>query len=205
MAKRLILLRHAPVAAKYAGKLIGSTDVPLAAWDEMRWQRLTNRVARWRPQYCFLSPMQRCRQTVAAAFASLPLEVDADLREIDFGRFECRTMAEVLAEEPELAERWKAFAADFSFPGGERLTCFLGRVRAAADRLARAKPSTVLAVTHGGVIRAMICHLLGLDPRHYLAFDVPYGAIAVIDLFGEKGVLAALERPEAAERSDAGE
>ena len=40
----------------------------------------------------------------------------------------------------------------------------------------------------------MICHLLGLEPRHYVAFDVPYCGLAVIDLLDGKGVLAALER-----------
>ena len=60
----------------------------------------------------------------------------------------------------------------------------------------------MLAVTHGGVIRTMICHLLGLEPRNYLAFDVPYSAMAVIDLFDGRGVLAALVRPEMAEAAD---
>ena len=54
----------------------------------------------------------------------------------------------------------------------------------------------MLAVTHGGVVRMMICHLLGLEFRQYVAFDVPYCGLAVIDLVGGKGVLAALERPE---------
>jgi broad specificity phosphatase PhoE len=62
--------------------------------------------------------------------------------------------------------------------------------------LIHAEAQTVLAVTHGGVIRAMICHLLALEPRQYVAFDVPYAAMVVIDLFDGKGVLAALERPE---------
>jgi len=57
----------------------------------------------------------------------------------------------------------------------------------------------VLAVAHGGVIRTMICHLLGLEPHRYVAFDVPYAALAVIDVFDGRGVLAALERLEVAE------
>ncbi len=199
MAKRLLLLRHARVAALYAGRLIGSTDVPLAVLGDAESQRLADRVARWMPQLCFSSPMQRCRQTAEAVAAGLPLHVDADLREIDFGRCECRTFAEAAAEDPGLSDRWAAFTADFGFPGGEKLESFLGRARAAADRLAHAEASTVLAVTHGGVIRAMICHLLGLEARHYVAFDVPYTAIAVIDLFAGKGVLKTLERPDAAE------
>lgn len=197
MAKRLLLLRHAAVAAEYAGRLIGSTDVPLAGLGQMQARRLADRVARWKPQVCYSSPMQRCRQTVAAAAVGLPLHIDADLREIDFGRCETRTFAEAAADDPGLADRWAAFAPEFGFPGGEKLECFLGRVRAAADRLAGAEGPTVLAVTHGGVIRAMICHLLGLESRHYVAFEVPYTAIAVIDVVDAKGVLAALDRPDA--------
>ena len=55
----------------------------------------------------------------------------------------------------------------------------------------------MLAVTHGGVIRAMICHLLGLEPRHYVLFEVDYAAAVVIDLFDGRGVLAV---PSATER-----
>ena len=55
-----------------------------------------------------------------------------------------------------------------------------------------AQVERVLAVTHGGVA-AMISSLLGLDPRHYLAFDVPYAGLAVIDLVDGKGVFEALE------------
>jgi len=134
-----------------------------------------------------------------AMVPDLPLHFDADLREIDFGQWENRTFAEASAGNPSLVDRWAAFAPDFAFPGGESLGGFLHRVQAVADRLIRAEARTVLAVTHGGVIRTMICHLLGLEPRQYVAFDVPYAAIVMIDLFDGKGVLAALERPDPVE------
>jgi alpha-ribazole phosphatase len=127
----------------------------------------------------------------------LPPQLDPNLREIDFGACENRTFAEAAAEDPTLADRWAALAPDFAFPGGENVGDFLRRMQAAADRLVRAEAQTVLAVTHGGVIRTMICHLLGIEPRKYLAFDVPYSAMAVIDVFDGRGVLAALVRPDA--------
>ena len=74
---------------------------------------------------------------------------------------------------------------------------FLCRVQAAAERLVDAEAGTVLAVTHGGVIRAMICHLLGLEPRHTWRSTCPTAALAVIDLFDGKGVLAGLGTPDA--------
>ncbi len=198
-AKRLLLVRHAQVAAGRAGQLIGATDLPLDPSGEVQARALAGRLVRWAPRVCFGSPMQRCRQTAAAAVSDLPLHIDADLREIDFGRWETRTFAEAAADDPSLVDRWATLSPDFAFPGGESVGDFLRRVHAVADRLARVEAETVLAVTHGGVIRAMICHLLGLDPQKYVVFDVPYAAVVVINLFDGKGVLAALERPEPAE------
>lgn len=201
MVQRLLLLRHARIAADFVGKLVGSTDLALDRLGMLQARSLAARLARWKPEAGVCSPMLRCRQTAEAALPGFRVEVEDDLREIDFGQWECRTFAEAAAENPTLADRWAAFAPDLAFPGGEDLRSFLRRVRGVADRLVRARASTVLAVTHGGVIRAMLCHLLGLEPRHFMAFGVPYAALAVIDVFDGKGVLTALEPPDAREGS----
>jgi len=202
MVRRLLLLRHARIAAEFLGKLVGSTDVPLDGLGASQARSLAARVARWKPEAGFCSPMRRCRQTATAAAPGLMLQVDNDLREIDFGQWECRTFAEAAADDPTLADRWATFSPDLAFPGGEDLDGFLRRVRAVADRLIQANSRTVLAVTHGGVIRAMMCHLLGLEPRHFMAFDMPYAALVVLDVFGGKGLLRALEPPEPGEEDD---
>ena len=199
MAERLILVRHARVGVAYAGRLVGAMDVPLDPAGQMQAKALAGRVMRLAPQVCFCSPMQRCRQTASALPSEILLHVDADLREIDFGEWENRTFAETVAADSSLVDRWAAFDPGFAFPGGESVDGFLHRVQVAADRLAQSEAPTVLAVTHGGVVRTMICHFLGLEPRKYVAFDVPYAGMAVIDLFDGKGVLASLERPEAVE------
>ena len=193
MAIRLLLLRHARIAARYVGRMIGSTDLPLDPAGEEQARTMAARLKRWAPQACYCSPMQRCRQTASAVVPELPPQVDADLREIDFGAWETRTFAEVAGDNPALVDRWARFSPDFAFPGGESVGGFVCRVRSAAQRLVEAEAPTVLAVTHGGIVRTMLCHLLGLEPRHYVAFDVPYCGLAVIDLLDGKGVLAALE------------
>lgn len=199
MARRLLLVRHGRLGANHVGRLIGATDLPLDAFGQRQGQALARRLTRWGPQTCVCSPMQRCRQMAALVAPELPPQVDADLREIDFGRWETRTFAEAAAEDASLVDRWAAMSPQFGFPGGETVGGFLSRVRAAAERLIQTKAETVLAVTHGGVIRTMICHLLGLAPNRYVAFDVPYAALVVIDLFDGKGVLAAMERSETTE------
>jgi alpha-ribazole phosphatase len=198
-AKRLVLVRHARIIASHVGQMIGSTDLPLDPMAEAQARAMSDRVMRWAPGVCYCSPMQRCRQTAAAVAPQLPPHIDADLREIDFGQWETLTFAEAAAQDPSLVDCWAAFRPDFAFPGGERIGDFLHRVQAATERLIHAEAETVLAIAHGGVIRALLCHLLGLEPRHYVAFSVPYASTVVIDLFDGKGVLVGLERPEPVE------
>jgi alpha-ribazole phosphatase len=196
MAKQLLMLRHGRIDAQHVGQLIGATDVALDPAGLVRVQAVAQRLLPRAPEVCYCSPLVRCRQTAAVVAPCLPVCVDADLREIDFGRWEQHTFAEAAAADPSLVDRWAAFDPHFAFPGGESVGSFLRRIRAAADRLIHLPAHTVLLVTHGGVVRAMLCHLLGLDPRHYLAFHVGYAALAVVDLIDGKGVLAALEPGE---------
>jgi alpha-ribazole phosphatase len=193
MAKRLLLVRHARIATTEAGRFIGSTDLPLDDLGHLQSRALAGRAAQLAPQRCYCSPMQRCTQTAQALAGPLAIAIDNDLREVDFGRWENCSFAQVRASDPALVDRWATLAPDFAFPGGERLAAFLQRVRSTADRLVAEPCETVLAVTHGGVIRAMLCYLLGLDPRQYVVFHVAYASLAVIDLYDGQGVLSALE------------
>jgi alpha-ribazole phosphatase len=204
MARRLLLVRHARIECGRAGRLVGATDVPLDDFGQSQARALACRVARLAPSRCYCSPMKRCRQTALAIVPGMTINFLDELREIDFGRWENRSFQEVAAEAPALVDRWAAFETDFAFPGGEGLGSFLRRVHAAAERMTHDDSETVLAVTHGGVIRAMICHLLGLEPRQYVLFDVGYAATAVIDLHDGKGVLSALESPDVREDSGNG-
>jgi alpha-ribazole phosphatase len=189
MAHRLVLVRHARLEAAHVGRLVGATDPPLDAAGLRQAAALAPRIRRLAPRRCFCSPLGRCRQTAAAIAGDLEIEIDPALREIDFGRWEDRRFDDLKVEEPALVDRWAAFEFDFAFPGGESLRGFLERVQAAADRMAHDPADTVLAVTHGGAIRAIICHLLGLDPRNYVLFEVEYAAAVVLEVFDGRGVL----------------
>ena len=95
-------------------------------------------------------------------------------------------------------DRWAAFDLEFAFPGGEKVGDFLERVHAAADRLKQLDADTVLVLAHGGVVRTMLCYLLGIEARKYVAFRVPYTAMAVVDVVDGHGVLSAMESDQPA-------
>ena len=202
MASQLLLVRHAEIAPQYAGRYVGSTDVPAEPHGLQQVRRLARLVGSRKPGRCFCSPLLRARETaeVICESTGLRAEIDNDLREVDFGQWEGKTFDEIAAEDPETVDRWAAFSDDFAFPGGESIGGFLTRICRAAQRLAEDTTDVVLAVTHAGVIRGMICHFLGLHSRHYLLFDVRHATCTTIDLVGGKGVLRGLNEQCVPER-----
>ncbi|MGB5684282.1 MAG: histidine phosphatase family protein, partial [Candidatus Electrothrix sp.] len=149
--------------------------------------------------YC--SPMLRTRQTLEylqqkGCSAAKPL-YDQRLREIDFGCWELQTFANIAAQDEELLPAWNQYL-DFTFPEGEAVAAFIERVKAMLTVFSGMESSTstgtntVAVVTHGGVIRTMICLALGISPRNYLLFDVQPASLTVLDLFSEGGVLRGL-------------
>lgn len=195
--RTIVLLRHAETAAQCAGCLIGSTDLPLAPEGRRKASRLAPRIAGERPARLYCSPLRRARETAESLGESLGMipEIDSDLREIDFGRWEGMTFDAIQASDPEAVARWARFEPDFAFPGGESIEVFLARIRRVAKRFAECEGPSVLAVTHAGVIRAMICHLLGLSPRQYVLFDVKPASLTKIAVYGDSGVLSCLSDP----------
>jgi alpha-ribazole phosphatase/probable phosphoglycerate mutase len=199
MADFLYLVRHGSVGSARDGRYLGSTDAPLDAVGRRQVEALAELLrAKRRCGRCVCSPLRRAAQTaeiLRSAIGRIP-EADPDLREIDFGRWEGKTFSEIRDSSPEEVARWAQFAPVFAFPGGESLRDFLGRVGRAADRLAADEAETVLAVTHGGVIKAMLCRLLGLEPRRYVAFEIAPASLTVVRLFEGKGVLSEMIRVE---------
>jgi len=195
VAERLLLVGMAESGPPHR-TAAWATDAPLDAAVEPQLRRP------WPIAFC--GGRRKCAIAVPCSGAGrppwrwrpVPLQVIDELREIDFGQWENRTLAEVTAEQPAAVDRWRRSTPSLPSPTGKASAAFLSRVHAISDRLVQVDASTVLVVTHGGVIRTMICHLLGLEPRKYVAFDVPYAALAVIEIFEGQGVLAALERPD---------
>ena len=192
--KTLLLVRHGRIGDSFEGRFVGSTDVPLAADSGTEIEALARHLCVQKPSRCICSPLKRARQTaeILAKAMGLTIEADPDLREVDFGRWEGLSFEEISASDPEMVKRWASWDEDFAFPEGESIREFLMRVRSAGDRMVADSDETILAVTHGGFIRAMICHLLGLSDRQYVMFDVKRASLTTIEVIDGRGVLTGL-------------
>ncbi|MHB8789342.1 MAG: histidine phosphatase family protein [Desulfobulbaceae bacterium] len=192
---RALLIRHAAIEGAERPLLVGASDVPAGSRGLGELARLAGVLAGFRPEAWFCSPLLRARQTCARLSEFSPAAgsaiVDERLREIDFGRWEMKSFAEIAGVEPELIADWTEYT-HFTFPEGEAVAAFCARAAAVLADLRASNHREVAVVTHGGIIRTLICLALGLSPKQYLLFDARPGTMAVLDLYAEGAVLAGL-------------
>lgn len=116
----------------------------------------------------YSSDLRRAMQTAQPAASRLGLQVVARpaLREVDVGRWEGLTGAEIRERDP---QGYAAVGADplgAPRPGGESYADMAARVWRELDAIAAShRGEEVLVVTHGGPLRAVICQVLDL-PWH---------------------------------------
>ena len=179
------LIRHGEPAGgkRYRGQI----DDPLS---DLGWRQMWTAVgesASW--QQIVTSQLSRC-QAFAMALGErhgLPVATDARLMEVGFGAWEGRTAAQLRAEDPTQLARFYQDPVYARPAGAEPLDAFCARVVAAFDALVDAYAGQqLLVITHAGVIRALIAHVLGAPLPALYRIDVDYAAMTRIRLGTER-------------------
>lgn len=158
----------------------GSTNVELTerGWQQMH-QSLESLGRPW--DVLISSPLQRCYSFAEriAQEHGLPLEVDEDWRELSFGDWEGQLREELFAREGERISQFYRDPVNHAPPNGESGLDLEQRVVAAYQRLLQDRSGQrVLLVTHGGVIRALLAHVLGMGMDRMFTLDVPYACLS---------------------------
>ena len=153
----IYLARHGETAWSLSGQHTGLTDLPLTERGERTARRLGERLKELTLNKILTSPLQRARRTCELAGFGNVAEVDRDLVEWDYGQYEGRRTAEILAERPD----WQLFRD--GCPGGESPA----QVAVRADRVVgrvRAVQGDVLLFSSGHFMRVLTARWLGLEP-----------------------------------------
>lgn len=138
------------------------------------------------------SPLRRCRETaeVIADALKLPLEVDDDLREMNFGVWEGLTFAEVEQQYPGDLAAWKQSADVAPTGSSETFANLLQRMTRVAESLTSTYPDTsVLAVTHVTPVKALVAHALSAPPSCFFTMELSPAALTRITYTGAEAVL----------------
>ena len=186
-------VRHAPVTVN-KGCCYGQTDFPCDIGDSERFVSLARRLpkeALW-----IATPLQRTHMTAAALVEAglvaglggpreIPgpdIVIEPDLVEQHFGEWQGVRYDELAARRGDEWHRfWLAPAHEIP-PGGESFVALTRRVHAAITRLsATHRGRDILAVTHGGTIRAALALALDLAPEVALSFSIDNLSLTRID------------------------
>lgn len=170
-------LRHGePVGGR---RYRGQIDDPLSdkGWTQMR----AATVGEWPWTTIVSSPLARCFAFARwlAEERGLPLQVDDRFKEIGFGTWEGKTADELRRDDPDRLFAFKRDPVGQRPSGAEQLADFQARVIAAyEDMLHRHAGGHVLVVAHAGVMRMVICHVLGAAPTQAYRLDVAAAGMA---------------------------
>jgi phosphoserine phosphatase len=165
---RFLLIRHGESMWNGARRIQGNQDPPLSPRGRRQAELLSRRLGVHLPRAAavYASPLRRAAETAEAVRAAtgLPVFPDPDLREMCLGSWEGMTVPEIQAAFPGTYEGWLADPLAHPAPGGEHLKAFARRVMEAFERMRGAHPGRdLILVSHGGPIKALLCHVLGLE------------------------------------------
>ncbi len=188
--KRIFLLRHGRTG--FSRKYIGSSDVPLSKEGEEQIVDLKKKPFFPHVESTLCSPLLRCRRSYELLNLDTQVQFDDNLREVDFGRWEKMDFDEIASQDPDLVDQWAASPESFTFPEGESLVHFVTRVKKVHRDISQRDCDNLLVISHGGVIRLLLCLLLSIPLEKYLLFHVEKGALSTVELYDEGAVLKEL-------------
>src|SRR5262245_3767845 len=185
------LVRHAPVIG-VNGRVYGQDDIDSDCGDEAQFKHLAGLLphdAVW-----LVSHLKRTHQTASAIIAARVAQVvpdpivTSDLAEQHFGDWEGMTYAELEALRGGAYHRFWHSPATERPPGGESFEDVVARVGNAMARItAEHAGRDIVAVVHGGTIRAALAVALDIDPERVLGFAVDTCSVTRMDHLDSAG------------------
>ena len=185
MTLNIYFLRHGETVASKTGGFCGTSDVELTSEGMMMAKdfAVAYQSVPWKAIFC--SPMRR---TIATAkplceLVGMEMQLRDGLKEIDFGKWEGKTTAEVNREYHDEYVRWQSEPGWNAPPDGERAIDIARRSSQVIEEIETNYPDgNVLVVAHKATIRIILCSLLGIDVGRYRdRIHMPVAAVSVLE------------------------
>lgn len=136
------------------------------------------------------SPMQRCRRFAVeqSERLAIPMVENSSWREIYFGDWEGRIIADVWREAPDLVANYFKDPYSDTPHNGEAVSVVAERLQTAWDALLNEhRNQHVLVVQHGGTMRILLALILGMPATAMNHFEVPFACLTRLKVFHRPG------------------
>lgn len=163
--KTIYLVRHGETLANRQGILQGWTNNPLDDTGRKQASALVTRAARVPLDALYTSDLIRTRETAAplAAARGMEAKVLPGLREISFGKWDGHHLREIQEKDPDTLRDIFLKPGQVDLEAEEDLAASQKRgwetFRELVDQME--PEGTILCVSHGGLIRLLVCQILG--------------------------------------------
>jgi len=192
---RLLLVRHGDTELNSAERYWGRSDVKLSAAGVEQAEGLRDRLAVEKINAVYSSNLERALVTaeIIASSHQLAVITCAELREVNFGQLEGLNFSEISRLYPEVAKLWAERSTKLKYPGGESLVEFNTRVSKFLSRLDKhTVGETILIVAHAGVLRTLVCQLLGIDPHRRWQIRLDLASLSILETHQQGAILSLL-------------
>ncbi|MEZ0287668.1 MAG: alpha-ribazole phosphatase [Methylophilus sp.] len=178
---KLTLIRHTSLQVA-EGVCYGQTDIDVAATFHDELAGLQSKLSGEQFDAVYASPLQRCSKLAYALGFDHPITHDERLKELHFGDWEMQAWNDIPRE---LFDVWAQNYAELAPPNGETFAALQQRGIAFINEcLENHANQHVLVVTHGGMIRAMMAHVLNMQLKGLFRFHVDYASLTRLDFSG---------------------
>jgi probable phosphoglycerate mutase len=159
MARELWLIRHGETEWSLSGAHTGRTDLPLTAEGERKARALGPKLAGLKLALVLTSPLQRARRTCELAGFGDTAQLEPNLMEWDYGKYEGLSTSDIHRQRPD----WSLFRD--GVPGGETIQQVAVRAQAVIDRaLAAEGDGDVALFAHGHILRILAACWVEMEP-----------------------------------------
>ena len=164
MIMKIYLIRHGRQASRLC-----NVDVDLSPEGCRQAVLVGERLAGQKIQIVYSSALKRAVQTarIANRCWNVDHKVEPELREIDFGLMEGLSDEEIWERFGELKREQQKMDRDLPYPDGECAGDVIRRAMPVLERIGRGEEERAAVVTHGGLIRSVVSHILGMEPGTY--------------------------------------
>jgi len=175
MPTNVFLVRHAETYGNIEGRFCGHSETELTPLGIEQARALGLRLKSQRFDAAYSSDLSRAHRTAFHALehheSALEAILDPGLREMHYGEWESLIGREIGKQSPDLLRDF--FRCRVPAPGGESIQQVRQRTAEALEAVVAAHPDqTILVVSHGNAIMAMLAELLQIPHESTWSFAV---------------------------------
>ena len=190
------LLRHGEIDIDANGIFIGQLDIPLSTKGKLQ-------AGKWSEYFndngisfdeIYSSDLSRCQETSEILSGkSRNITYLQQFREIDLGEWDGTPRKEIKERYP---DEWALRGKDITHrpPGGESFHDLSERSIPALVNILNQKASNSIIITHAGIIRSAICHILEIPLSNLFRIGYDYSGLTLIDNSNEPFKISYMNR-----------